>query len=122
VCSFGVVLLEMLTGLRAYDKSRPSQQINLVNWGRPFLSDRRKVRNFMDPRLEGKYPVKQVLRIGRLAVRCLQAVPLFRPSMKEVPETLRKIGARYNSTKDEPEALSVKCLLFICYLIYSVFE
>lgn len=106
VYSFGVVLLEMLTGLRAYDKSRPSQQINLVNWVRPFLSDRRKVRNFMDPRLEGKYPVKQVLRIGRFAVRCLQAVPLFRPSMKEVAETLTKIGARYNSTKDEPEALS----------------
>jgi hypothetical protein len=106
VYSFGVVLLEMLTGLRAYDRRRPSNQINLVNWGRPFLSDRRKVRNFMDPRLEGKYPVKQVLRIAPLAARCLQSEPLFRPSMKEVAETLRKIGARYNSTKDEPEALS----------------
>lgn len=104
--SFGVVLLEMLTGLRAYDKSRPIQQRNLVSWGRPFLSDRRKVRKLMETRLEGKYPVKQVLRIAPLAARCLQSEPLRRPSMKEVAETLRKIGARYNSTEDEPEALS----------------
>jgi serine/threonine protein kinase len=106
VYSFGVVLLEMLTGLRAYDKRRPSQQINLVNWGRPFLSNRRKVRNLMDTRLEGKYPVKQVLQIAPLAARCLQSEPHFRPSMKEVAETLEQIEARYNSTEDEPEALS----------------
>jgi len=106
VYSFGVVLLEMLTGLRACDRSRPSNQINLVDWGRPFLSDRRKVRNLMDTRLEGKYPVKQVLQIARLAARCLQSTPRFRPSMKEVAETLERIEARYNSTKDEPEALS----------------
>jgi hypothetical protein len=31
--------------------------------------------------------------------------------MKEVAETLRKIEARYNSTKDEPEALSTWSLL-----------
>jgi len=106
VYSFGVVLLEMLTGVRAYDRRRENNQSNLVNWCRPFLSDRRMMRNFMDPRLEGKYPVKQVSLIAPLAARCLQSQPLFRPSMKEVAETLRKIEARYNSTKDEPEALS----------------
>lgn len=99
-------MLEMLTGLRAYDKSRPSQQINLVDWRSPFLSNRRKVRNIMDPRLEGKYPVKQILQIAQLAARCLQSEPRFRPSMKEVAETLGEMGARYNSTEDEPEALS----------------
>jgi len=105
VYSFGVVLLEMLTGLRACDRRRPSIQIDLVDWVIPFLSDRREVRNLMDTRLEGKYPVKQVLQIARLASRCLHSAPRFRPSMKEVAETLERIEGRYNSTKDEPEAL-----------------
>ncbi|KAK9990008.1 hypothetical protein SO802_024993 [Lithocarpus litseifolius] len=40
---FGVVLLEMLTGLRALDPSRPSGQQNLVEWLKPSLSNKRKL-------------------------------------------------------------------------------
>ncbi|KAL0431055.1 UNVERIFIED_CONTAM: putative serine/threonine-protein kinase PIX13, partial [Sesamum radiatum] len=39
VYGFGVVLLEMLTGLRALDTRRPSGQHNLVDWLKPLLSN-----------------------------------------------------------------------------------
>ncbi|KAF3650850.1 putative galacturonosyltransferase 3-like [Capsicum annuum] len=55
VCGFGVFLVEMLTGLRAIDTKRPTNQHNLVEWIKPHLSDKRKLKDKMDSRLEGKY-------------------------------------------------------------------
>ncbi|KAJ0014465.1 hypothetical protein Pint_21638 [Pistacia integerrima] len=54
---FGV-LLEMLIGLRALDTNRPSDEHKLVDYAKKFLSDKRKLKKIMDPRLEGQYPAK----------------------------------------------------------------
>ncbi|KAL9377213.1 hypothetical protein Peur_031333 [Populus x canadensis] len=91
VYSYGVVLMEMLTGLRAIDKNRPPGQQDLREWALPFLSDRSRLRHIMDPRLQGKYGTKQASEIAVLAVRCVKANPTFRPSMKEVAETLDRL-------------------------------
>ncbi|XAR59893.1 Non-specific serine/threonine protein kinase [Bertholletia excelsa] len=112
VYGFGVVLVEMLTGLRALDTTRPSGQHNLVDWIKPHLYDRRKLKNIMDSRMEGKYPSKAVLLIAHLALKCLGPEPKMRPSMKEVLETLEQIDAenekprahRINSTSIHPNA------------------
>ncbi|KAM3743664.1 hypothetical protein ACB098_07G163900 [Castanea mollissima] len=40
VYGFGVVLVEILTGLRAVDTNRPSGKQNLVDWVKPYLSER----------------------------------------------------------------------------------
>ncbi|URE41848.1 serine threonine-protein kinase [Musa troglodytarum] len=42
IYSFGVLLLELITGRRAFDYSRTRAEQNLVTWSRPFLNDRRK--------------------------------------------------------------------------------
>lgn len=91
VYGFGVVLVEMLTGLRALDTTRPSRQHNLVDWIKPYLSDRRKLKSIMDSHLAGKYPSKAAVQTAQLALRCLGPEPRFRPSMKEVLETLERI-------------------------------
>ncbi|KAL0334494.1 UNVERIFIED_CONTAM: putative serine/threonine-protein kinase PIX13 [Sesamum radiatum] len=93
VYGFGVVLVEMLTGLRALDTNRPSGQHNLVDWIKPRLSDRRKLKNIMDLRLEGRYPSKSVLQIAQLALNCLENEPKNRPSMQEIVETLERIDS-----------------------------
>ncbi|EEF47433.1 serine/threonine-protein kinase cx32, putative [Ricinus communis] len=93
VYSFGVVLVEMLTGLRAIDKKRPTEQRVLVDWIKPHLVSRIKLRNIMDSKLDGRYPLKDALKIAHLAFRCLQHNPQLRPSMKEVAETLEQIEA-----------------------------
>ena len=95
---FGVVLVEILTALRALDPNRPSGQHNLVDWVKPHLSERRKLKNIMDHRLEGKYPSKAAFRIAQLALKCLETEPKNRPSMKEVVETLEQI----ESTTEKP--------------------
>ncbi|KAL0365760.1 UNVERIFIED_CONTAM: putative serine/threonine-protein kinase PIX13 [Sesamum angustifolium] len=88
-----VATVEMLTGLRALDTNRPSGQHNLVDWIKPRLSDRRKLKNIMDLRLEGRYPSKSVLQIAQLALNCLENEPKNRPSMQEIVETLERIDS-----------------------------
>lgn len=93
VYGFGVVLVELLTGLRALDTSRPTGKHNLVDWIKPLLADRRKLKTVMDTKLEGRYPSKTVYRLAQLALNCLEPEPKFRPSMKDVVETLERFEA-----------------------------
>ncbi|KAF7055760.1 hypothetical protein CFC21_063245 [Triticum aestivum] len=94
VYGFGVVLLELLTGLRAHDPNRPTHQANLVEWARPYIAGGRKLTGLMDQRLAGQYPPKAALRAARLAHRCLCGDPKARPSMDDVVAKLEEIDAR----------------------------
>lgn len=105
VYGFGVVLVEMLTGLRALDTNRPSNQHNLVEWIKPHLSDRRKLKDKMDSRLEGRYPSRAAVQIAQLALSCLGPEPKTRPGMKEVVEKLEQIEA-VNERPKEPRITS----------------
>lgn len=91
VYGFGVVLVEILTGLRALDTNRRNGQENLVDWVKPHLSNRRKLKNIMDSRLEGKYPSKAAIQMAQLALMCLENEPKHRPSMQELVEKLERI-------------------------------
>ncbi|KAL0358034.1 UNVERIFIED_CONTAM: putative serine/threonine-protein kinase PIX7 [Sesamum calycinum] len=73
--SFGVVLLEMLTGRRSMDKNRPNGEHNLVEWARPHLGERRRFYRLIDPRLEGHFSIKGAQKAAQLAARCLSRIP-----------------------------------------------
>uniref|UniRef100_A0A7N2M1N4 non-specific serine/threonine protein kinase n=1 Tax=Quercus lobata TaxID=97700 RepID=A0A7N2M1N4_QUELO len=93
VYGFGVVLLEMLTGKRAVDANRPSGQQNLVEWLKPSLSNKSKLKSIMDIRMEGQYSTEAALLAVQLTLKCLESEPKNRPAMKEVVETLERIEA-----------------------------
>lgn len=106
VYGFGVVLLEILSGQRALDETRPSDQHKLVDWARPYLADRKKLARMMDPRLEGQYPSKGAFQAAQLTLRCLANEPRSRPSMKEVLETLEDIQAMKGQSRESKNASS----------------
>lgn len=83
----------MLTGLRALDENRPTGQENLLDWIKPYLSERRKLKNVMDFRLEGKYPSRSALLVAQLALQCIEQEQKNRPAMKEVVDILERIEA-----------------------------
>ncbi|CAN1216997.1 Serine/threonine-protein kinase PBL35 [Linum perenne] len=88
VYSFGVVILEILTGRRSMDKKRPSGEQNLVSWARPYLGDKRKLYQIVDPRLELNYSIKAVQKVSSIAYNCLSRDPKSRPTMDEVVNLL----------------------------------
>lgn len=92
VYGFGVVLLELLTGKRAMDKSRPSREQNLVEWTRPLLKDpHHKLDRIMDPKLEGQYSMEGAKKAASLAYQCLSHHAKYRPTMNTVVKTLEDI-------------------------------
>ncbi|XP_044465169.1 probable serine/threonine-protein kinase PIX13 isoform X2 [Mangifera indica] len=93
VYSFGVVLLELLTGLRVLDRERPREEENLVCWMKPMLSQKTKLKDIMDARMEGQYSIEAAKRATQLALKCLKLDPRHRPSMKEVVEILERVEA-----------------------------
>ncbi|KAF5939312.1 hypothetical protein HYC85_023571 [Camellia sinensis] len=60
VYNFGVLLLELLSGHRAIDKSKAAVEQNLVDWAKPYLGDKRKLFRIMDTNLEGQYPKRSL--------------------------------------------------------------
>ncbi|XP_051140450.1 serine/threonine-protein kinase PBL34-like [Andrographis paniculata] len=92
VYSFGVVLLELLTGRRSMDKTRPISEQNLVEWARPYVSERRRFYRLIDPRLEGHFSIKGAQQAVHLAARCLARDAKIRPAMSEVVAALEPLS------------------------------
>lgn len=109
VYGFGVVLLEMLIGRQAMDKSRPSQEHNLVEWARPLLTHSKKLFRILDPRIEGQYSSKILMSVANLAYQCLSQNPKGRPVMSQVIEILEPLVSQElrrgegNGSKSLPE-------------------
>lgn len=81
----------MLSGRRAVDKNRPSGEHNLVEWARPYLTNKRKIFRILDNRLEGQYSLDAAFRVSALAFRCLSSEPKFRPLMTEIVKELEQL-------------------------------
>lgn len=92
VYGFGVVLLEIITGLRVVDMNRPNRNHNLVDWAKPFLPNKKKLKKMMDPRLQNQYPSKGAFQIAELILRCLEPDQKYRPDMEEVLKSLEQIN------------------------------
>lgn len=104
--SFGVVLLELLTGRKSVDKTRPSKEQSLVDWARPKLNDKRKLLQILDPRLESQYSVRAAQKACSLAYYCLSQNPKARPLMSDVVETLEPLLSNTNGAKEVLSAFS----------------
>ncbi|KAK2968337.1 hypothetical protein RJ640_021726 [Escallonia rubra] len=96
VYSYGVVLLELLTGRKPVDMSQPSGQENLVTWvceisARPILRDKERLEELADPRLGGKYPNEDFIRVCTIAAACVAPESSQRPTMGEVVQSLKMV-------------------------------
>ncbi|KAL2491824.1 Receptor-like cytosolic serine/threonine-protein kinase RBK2 [Abeliophyllum distichum] len=84
VFSFGVLLLELITGRQALDDSRRS----LVLWAKPFL-DKNEVKELVDPSLGGNYDQQEMNRVLLTATMCVEQNPILRPHMSQVVRLLK---------------------------------
>ncbi|GMH23636.1 hypothetical protein Nepgr_025479 [Nepenthes gracilis] len=102
IYSLGVVLLELITGRKAFDTNRPRLEQSLVSWSRALIKDRRKYAQLVDPLLQGRYPSRCLNHAIAISAMCLQEQPEFRPLISDVVVALEYLSSLpYN-----PEACS----------------
>ncbi|XP_042491322.1 protein STRUBBELIG-RECEPTOR FAMILY 6-like [Macadamia integrifolia] len=99
IYSFGVVMLELLTGRKPFDSLRPRSEQSLVRWATPQLHDIDALAEMVDPALKGQYPAQSLSRFADVVVLCVQPEPEFRPPMSEVVQALVRLVQRANMSK-----------------------
>ncbi|XAR57862.1 Non-specific serine/threonine protein kinase [Bertholletia excelsa] len=92
VYAFGVLMLEILTGKEVALLSKGHVQLSEVL--APMLleeNEKNSSDDFIDPSLQGNYPVELAILVGRLIDRCIKENPSDRPGMDEVVQSLSRI-------------------------------
>ncbi|KAI3449882.1 hypothetical protein Pfo_006547 [Paulownia fortunei] len=88
VYTFGVVLLEIITGKRAIDTRRTPEQQNLVTWAEPIFKDPSRYSELADPLLRGDFPKKSFNQAVAVAGMCIQEDASIRPLISDVVTAL----------------------------------
>ncbi|PIA59528.1 hypothetical protein AQUCO_00400428v1 [Aquilegia coerulea] len=86
IYSFGVILLEMITG-------RLSNSLDdgpLVAWASEFLGRRRRINDMVDPTLK-TFQEEDLEKLCEIVTSCVHSDPNQRPSIREVTARLREI-------------------------------
>lgn len=91
VYSYGVVLLELLSGRKPVDMSQPPGQENLVTWARPLLTTKEGLEMLVDPSLNGSFSFDNMARVAAIASMCVQPEVSHRPFMGEVVQALKLV-------------------------------
>ncbi|KAL1190529.1 Proline-rich receptor-like protein kinase PERK2 [Cardamine amara subsp. amara] len=91
VFSFGVVLLELITGRRPVDTKTVYPENSLVDWARPLLNEVTEIGNFevvVDPKLNNEYDKEEMARMVACAAACVRSTARRRPRMDQVARVL----------------------------------
>ncbi|XP_024932242.2 receptor-like serine/threonine-protein kinase ALE2 isoform X4 [Ziziphus jujuba] len=110
VYSYGVVLLELLTGRKPVDMSQPPGQENLVAWARPLLTSKEGLETIVDPSLGSDAPFESVAKVAAIASMCVQPEVSHRPFMGEVVQALKLVCNEFekeSSRSTSQEELSI---------------
>ncbi|KAF6145878.1 hypothetical protein GIB67_028873 [Kingdonia uniflora] len=93
VYSFGVILLEMVSG-RSPMVQVGTTEMNLVQWIEYCIEEKSPLADVLDPFL-AREPEREedIVTVLRIALACVQTTPERRPSMKHICETLIRLNA-----------------------------
>lgn len=83
VYSFGIILLELITGQPALIRNASGNFICIHQWIRPII-DTGDIRTIVDARLQGQFNVNSAWEVMEIAFSCVSDVAIQRPDMSHV--------------------------------------
>ncbi|KAK1317506.1 putative receptor-like protein kinase [Acorus calamus] len=120
IYSFGVVLLEAITGRDPVDYSRQAHEVNLVDWLKMMVGSRRS-EEVVDPDIETRPSTRALKRALLTALRCVDPDSEKRPKMGQVVRMLESDDPIPRESCNDPDMTSDQTLEeqlsnFICFL------
>ncbi|KAL5846382.1 hypothetical protein ACOSQ3_009906 [Xanthoceras sorbifolium] len=94
VYSFGIVLLQLISGRKVVDSQREEHQ-SLRQWAEPLL-ERLAIHELIDPRIGDSYDTYELYLMAKTSYLCIQRNPEMRPSMGEVVRLLEGENDRFH--------------------------
>ncbi|PKI79537.1 hypothetical protein CRG98_000012 [Punica granatum] len=88
VYSFGILLLELVTGRKPIEKLPGGVKRTITEWAEPLIVKGR-FRDLADPKLRGNLDEAQLRTAINVAAMCVQSEPEKRPDMREVVGLLK---------------------------------
>ncbi|CAI7775612.1 unnamed protein product [Closterium sp. NIES-54] len=89
VFSFGVVLLELVSGRQPIDLSRPRVDWNIIDWARKHLQQG-DIEAIVDPTLPpSEFLIDAMWKVAEVGILCVEPMGINRPSISEV---VRELG------------------------------
>ncbi|CAA2986485.1 nodulation receptor kinase-like [Olea europaea var. sylvestris] len=87
VFSFGVVLLEIVSGQEPLNIKRPRNEWSLVEWAKPHIRNSR-IEEIVDPNIKGGYHAEAMWRVVEVALACIEPYSAYRPCMADIVREL----------------------------------
>lgn len=104
VFSFGVILMELLTGRKALDDTQPEDSIHLVTWFRRMQLKKESFSKMIDSTIElDDETVSSVNTIVELAGHCCAREPYQRPEMGHAVNVLSSLVEMWKPTDGDLE-------------------
>ncbi|WVZ79129.1 hypothetical protein U9M48_026743 [Paspalum notatum var. saurae] len=88
VYSFGILLLEIVSGRKPIERLPSGAKRTITEWAEPLIA-RGRLGDLVDPRLRGAFDAAQLARVVECAALCVQGEPDRRPDMRTVVRVLR---------------------------------
>lgn len=105
VFSFGVVLMELLTGRMALDEDRPDESQYLVAWFWNIKSSKEKLIAAIDPALDMKpeSTSESIYTVAELAGHCTAREPSQRPDMSHAVNVLAPLVEKWKPLEEDTD-------------------
>ncbi|MCL7039633.1 hypothetical protein MKW94_002763 [Papaver nudicaule] len=104
VYSFGVILMELITGRRVVDLSQPDDSVYLVNWFRRVLPNKEKFSEVIDRTIDATEETMASINIvAELAVKCCAKKPCQRPEMSQIVSTMSPLVEPWSPLEPDDE-------------------
>ncbi|KAL8249665.1 hypothetical protein R6Q59_006533 [Mikania micrantha] len=106
VFSFGVILMELITGRKALEETQPEDSVHLVHWFKKMHINKETFRKAIDPCLEpylNEEVLASVTMVAELAGHCCAREPYQRPDMNHAVRVLSSLTDLWKPTETDPD-------------------